>query len=278
MAVRARYTVKIRNTGLPWWWGGRLVGLAAGGAVFGWGGAAAGLVAGALLDRWLRLRWFSPRCWRRSSRSHTERLFFLATFSVAGQMAKADGRVSEREIDMARLLMAELNLTADEQRCAAATFTRGKRPGFPLVAVVSRLRRAARGRAEMLDRFVDYQLRMALVDGGTGPRQMHVLQAVGASLRLPAEEMERRIRRRRAQPPSAAKALLPRLQEAYATLEVKESASAGEIKQAYRRMISRHHPDRLEGQGVSEQELQRAAAKTHEIHRAFNEIRRTRGF
>ena len=41
-------------------------------------------------------------------RSHAQRAFFAATFSVMGHIAKADGHVSKREIEMAENIMLRM--------------------------------------------------------------------------------------------------------------------------------------------------------------------------
>src|SRR5215470_15066037 len=56
--------------------------------------------------------------------------FFRASFQVMGYLAKADGRVSEREIAAARAVMAELRLDALQVQEAIACFTTGKDPAF----------------------------------------------------------------------------------------------------------------------------------------------------
>src|SRR5882762_2286792 len=72
--------------------------------------------------------------------------FFRATFRVMGYLAKADGRVSEREIAAARGVMSELHLNPAQIRAAIACFTAGKLPAFDLGAELTGLRRACRGR------------------------------------------------------------------------------------------------------------------------------------
>ena len=42
------------------------------------------------------------------SQPRVQAVFFMATFSVMGHVAKADGRVSEDEIEIARSVMARL--------------------------------------------------------------------------------------------------------------------------------------------------------------------------
>jgi DnaJ like chaperone protein len=70
----------------------------------------------------------------------------------------------------------------------------------------------------------------------------------------------------------------PSTADAYALLGIKPQASVAEIKRAYRRLISQHHPDKLVSKGLPEDMMQVAAKKTHEIKQAYEVIRRERNF
>ena len=68
------------------------------------------------------------------------------------------------------------------------------------------------------------------------------------------------------------------LSSAYALLNVAEDASDAEIKKAYRRLLSQHHPDKLVAKGLPEEMMKMAAEKTHQIRKAYEIIREQRGF
>jgi len=65
------------------------------------------------------------------------------------------------------------------------------------------------------------------------------------------------------------------LQEAYRTLGVSETATDEEVRQAYRQMALRYHPDRVSSQGDAAR--QRAEKKFQEITEARDIIFRARG-
>ena len=65
------------------------------------------------------------------------------------------------------------------------------------------------------------------------------------------------------------------LQEAYRTLGIPETATDEEVRQAYRKMALRYHPDRVEAQG--EAARQEAEKKFREITEARDIIMRARG-
>jgi DnaJ like chaperone protein len=60
-------------------------------------------------------------------------------------------------------------------------------------------------------------------------------------------------------------------------LNVAPDASEAEIKRAYRRLISQHHPDKLVAKGLPEEMMKLATQKTHEIRQAYEMITQARG-
>lgn len=65
---------------------------------------------------------------------------------------------------------------------------------------------------------------------------------------------------------------------AYDTLGVKPSASRAEIKRAYRKLMSKHHPDKLMSRGAPEVMLNLAKEKTQTIQKAYEIISKARDF
>jgi DnaJ like chaperone protein len=212
--------------------------------------------------------------------------FFRATFRVMGYVAKADGRVSEREIAAARAVMADLRLDAAQVREAIALFTEGKRPEFDLDAELAALRAACRGRPDILRIFIEIQVRAALagnnLEGPVRPIMARIAAATRVSgLELAQIEAVLRIQRggfgqQRTGSAGAAPAGAS-LAEAYRVLEIEAAASDAEVVKAYRRQLSRHHPDKLKANGLPESMIGHAKQRTQQIIEAYELIRVRRG-
>ncbi len=67
------------------------------------------------------------------------------------------------------------------------------------------------------------------------------------------------------------------LAQCYAELEVDAAATDQEVTKAYRRQMSRHHPDKLVANGLPESMTQMAKEKTQRIQEAYEGIRAARG-
>jgi DnaJ like chaperone protein len=217
--------------------------------------------------------------------------FFRATFEVMGHVAKADGRVSEAEIAAARKVMAELRLDGVQIHAAIAYFTRGKNPDFDLESSLHEFAAACAHRPDLLRVFLEIQVRAALegVDM-QGPAKLAV-QRVAELLeisRLELAHMEAVLRIRREQfragprnggsagsqpPPKSAM----QLSAAYEILEVDAKASDEEVTKAYRRQVSKHHPDKLKANGLPDSMLEHAKQRTQQIIEAYESIKSARG-
>jgi DnaJ like chaperone protein len=203
--------------------------------------------------------------------------FFRITFRVMGYLAKSDGRVSEREIAAARTIMSELRLDAAQERIAIECFTAGKLPGFNLDNDLALLRQACAGRPDLLHFFLEIEVRAALagndLEGPVSALLVRVASQLGISrFELAHIEVALRIRRDRvAQAPRRDAA--QQLSEAYRVLESAPSANDADVIKAYRRQLSRHHPDKLKANGLPDSMIEHAKQRTQQIIEAYELIR-----
>ena len=215
--------------------------------------------------------------------------FFSATFEVMGFVAKSDGRVSEEEIAAARKVMAELRLNGAQIHAAIAHFTRGKNPDFDLESTMHEFAQACANRPDLVRVFLEVQVRASLegVDM-QGPARL-AIQRVADLLELAHMEAVLRIRREqfrtgagpRGGGSGSAGTPPPRsgmqLDAAYQILEVEAKATNEEVAKAYRRQLSKHHPDKLKANGLPDSMLEHAKQRTQQIIEAYELIKSTRG-
>jgi DnaJ like chaperone protein len=215
--------------------------------------------------------------------------FFRTTFELMGHVAKSDGRVSDAEIDAARRLMHELQLGAREINIAIACFQAGKSTAYDAELGVERLRDACGQRYDLLRAFMELQLRAALAGNGISPPARAILMRVAERLGMSGLEfayMEAALRARAAhaqqQAYGASAGSRPgtgadSLAGCYAELEIRADIPDQEVTKAYRRQMSRHHPDKLVANGLPESMAQMAKEKTQRIQEAYEGIRAARG-
>jgi DnaJ like chaperone protein len=271
-------------------WTGKVVGGTLGALIGGPIGAALGILLGHQFDEHSGNAEPNPRL-NGSAENLAEigERFFRATFRVMGYLAKADGRVSEREISAARGVMSDLRLNPQQIQAAIAYFTAGKQSDFDPAAELGSLRYACQGRPELLRVFLEIQVRAALagnnMEGPVRNLLTRVANSLGVSpLELAQIEAVLRIRtgsfhhgpgsqgysRTNGAPtgPSAAE----QLDQAYKVLEITATASKTEIVKAYRRQLSRHHPDKLKANGLPDSMIEHAKQRTQLIIEAYELI------
>ena len=233
--------------------------------------------------------------------------FLAATFQLMGYVAKADGRVSEPEIAVARAMMERLKLNPVQRQSAVDCFTEGKQAQFTVETALDRLRQVSRGQSALAQRLVVMLLNLGYADGDLHTeaqrRILAIATAVGVN-RLQFEAMHTLLRAQRwAQEqaqggPRASSAGggsyyssqgrrsgseratggVQSLSQAYALLGVKANASPEQIKLAYRRLLQRHHPDKLAAANSTPEQIIQATEKTREITAAYEWVRTARGF
>jgi len=261
-------------------WNGKIIGGALGLLVGGPWGAALGVLLGHQFDH--------AAGTGRSGAAAAARinaLFFPATFRVMGHVAKADGRVSEQEIAAARAIMHSLHLGPEQTRRAIGFYTEGKQPAFDVQRAVRELREALWPHPQLTFYFMEIQLHAAVAGNGLGERPRQRLRTIAAQLGIDVADYAQiealaRWRSGGAAPDGAAAGAATgadRLAEAYRVLEVEPSASEEQVVKAYRRQMSRHHPDKLQAKGVPESMLEHAKERTQQIRAAYELIRTQRG-
>jgi DnaJ like chaperone protein len=216
-----------------------------------------------------------------SSSGRVSEVFFRTTFELMGHVAKSDGRVSEAEIGAARGLMQDLRLGPAEIAAAIECYRAGKSAAYDADFGVEQLREACGLRYDLLTAFIELQLRAALAGNGISPPARRILARAAERLGMSGMEfarMESAVRARQAGASRGGRQSTERpLSECYAELQVNASASDAEVTKAYRRQMSRHHPDKLVANGLPESMSVWAKEKTQRIQEAYEAIRAARG-
>lgn len=235
-----------------------------------------GIVVGHIFDRMAANK-------RAPLQMDSQNIFFRVTFLIMGQLAKADGRVSEQEIEAARFIMDQMGLNDAQRKAAIQYFTEGKSPHFDCVPELEKLARVIKNRGALVQMFLEVQLSVAYADGELSFAEKSLLDKVCRILgitQMQFEYIHARIRaaneQYRYQTNNRFQTEAQEIATAYAVLGVGADVSDDELKRAYRRLMSQHHPDKLVAKGLPEEMMQIAKEKTQEIQTAYDKIRKHR--
>ncbi|MBD8476120.1 DnaJ domain-containing protein [Pseudomonas sp. CFBP 8770] len=247
-------------------WPGTVVGAAAGYALASIPGALLGVVLGQALDRHLRLQTWGELMDRLKGKSvlRDEQLLFV----LLGRVAKAEGQVLAVHIQQARREMRSLNLNEQARKRAIVAFNRGKTGGDQLRSHLLLLKHQPNSAEGMLRAC----WRMVWADGQAGTAERELVVTWGkwlgwSSARVQGLGQDYEPRHRPVTKRGGA------FEEALRLLGVSSTTEPDQIKRAYRRLLSRHHPDKLVGGGATPAQIREATDRTRELHNAYSLIR-----
>src|SRR5690606_26577839 len=110
---------------------------------------------------WLFKQAYSQQKEQRATR---QACFFRATFILLGYLAKADGRVTQSEVNYAEQVMQRMQLDQAAHKQAIAYFNQGKQQDFNLHELLSELKNRCQTTPSLLHDFIEIQLQLALAD------------------------------------------------------------------------------------------------------------------
>lgn len=265
---------------MSWW--GKLLGGAFGYMLGGPLGAMIGASFGHNFDKGLgkvATGRFDP-----GDQERVQTAFFTAVFSVMGHLAKADGKVTRDEIQLARDVMARMNLNEEMRKTAINFFNQGKRADFPFDDVIEQFRHECHRRRHLMQMFVEILLHAAYADGSVHSQERRLLDRIRQQLGFSTVEFQhlealvRNARHFGGAEGKRGEQVSPKqaLKEAYEILGVSPDSSDADVKKAYRRLMNQHHPDKLVSKGLPEEMIKLATEKTQEIKQAYELIKKQR--
>ena len=147
---------------------------------------------------------------------------------------------------------------------------------------LEQLREACGRRTTLLQIFMEILVQGALADGKMDQKEWSTLSHIAQSIRFRLSFLERIVRSAqayqefRSSTPEQPLSEQDEVARAYEILSISPDASSQELKKAYRRLISQHHPDRLIAKGLPKEMLDMAKEKTQAIRSAYEVIVKTR--
>jgi DnaJ like chaperone protein len=253
----------------------KLIGFIAGYYVFGFFGALLGLFVGSIIDRMMT---YGAGAINPLQNSLRQAVFLETVFISMGKLAKADGRVSEQEIDHVEQFMQKLGMTAEHRKQAIALFKQGADQSFDIAPTYQRFISVCGHTRHLKQVLLVYLIVLALADGEIHTTEKTLLGTIANWLGYGQDEFRQILDMVRNQTHFAGGQTSPTtaLDDAYKALGVSKESSDAEIKRAYRKLMSQYHPDKLMGQGVPEDMIAMATEQAKEIQLAYDLIKKNR--
>lgn len=219
---------------------------------------------------------FGPR-WGDEKPKATPARMLVPLFALAGALAKADGRISEAEVAEAEKWMGRLDLGKAQRKQAIAAFESGKQAAFNADAHARELAAHCIVRLDLKLMLLGALYQIAGADGSLHADAERILNRIVEQLDVPADLWQQA----RAQFDSGKDTAAPvemRVASVsdYHALGVSMSASDAEVRRAYRKLLAKHHPDKLSGSAATPGERKFAEERTRSLIAAYERIKQSR--
>ena len=188
--------------------------------------------------------------------------FELNLLSLASRVIKADGKVSQKELDYVRTYFVQ----AYGRERANATFRTFndvvKEREVSADKICAYIR--PRLRYEVRLQVVHFLFNIANADGNLAQEEVDMINRISGYLRIGQQDFD-----------SIKAMFFKSSDEAYKILEIDKDATNDEIKKAYRKMAKKYHPDKL--QHMDEAYQKGAQEKFNKVQEAYEKLQKERG-
>jgi len=141
---------------------------------------------------------------------------------------------------------------------------------------MAQFRKECHRRSTLMRMFLEIQVQAAFADHRLDAKESKVLENIASILGFQHADLVQLIQLVRGGAEAQAHPESLSTDDAYQVLGVNSDMSLTEIKKAYRKLLSQHHPDKLVSKGLPEEMIELANEKTHEIKTAWQTIQRSR--
>lgn len=208
--------------------------------------------------------------------------FLVATFSMLGKMAKADGVVSNHEVDFIdTFITKELELDPKSKNVAIEIFNRAKADQTSIYKYAQQFTEIFAHDDAMRETIYRVLFMTALADGHFHPAEKEILQQMPLYLKLrdgAYERGEAELRRRSGN--GSRSGAQPNfdgdLDQYYKILEIDKNVSDAEVKSAFRKKAQEYHPDKLASKGLPDGFTKFAKEQMQQFSEAHDLIMKSR--
>ena len=191
--------------------------------------------------------------------------FTIAVVALGAKLAKADGMVTEDEVDVLRQVF---QVPPDQERNLTRFLNIARRHAGGFEPYAQQVAGMFRDNPVVLEELLNCLFYIAKADGVVADAELTYLREVARLFGLSACAWDA-IRAAQLGTGDA---------DPYCVLGLEPDADIAEIKAAYRRLVREHHPDQVIAQGMPEEFVQVATDRLAAINTAYERVGIERGF
>lgn len=255
----------------------KLIGTVIGFYLLGFLGAIIGFFIGSGIDRNIA---YGTGGINPLSHALRQSVFIETLFLLKGKLAKADGHISQDEVDHTEQIIQQLGMSAEHRKIAIDLFKKGSSLDFDIGPQLNKFVQVCGNTNNLKQVLLVYLIVLALADGQIDSTEETMLSDIALHLGYSQEAFRQLLvmvtnqshfagTSGQATSPSA-------LEDAYKALGVSKESSDQEVKRAYRKLMSQYHPDKLMGQGLPKDMIDVATKQAQEVQVAYDLITKSR--
>ena len=231
---------------------------------FRWPGAILGFVIGSVIDNMNAGKTYNRggSIFGKTATQNIPAEFELKLLALASVVIKADGKVDQSELDYVRRYFVQ----AYGKERANTTFRlfndQIKKSGVSAVNLAQELKAYLRYESRL--QVLHFLFSVAKADGLVSESEVKQLEIIARAIGLNLNDFN-----------SIKAMFFDQPDRAYEILEVPKTATDAEIKKAYRTMVKKYHPDKL--QDMDEAYRKGAEEKFRAVQEAYERIQKERG-
>ncbi len=240
-------------------------------------GIIVGLFFGSLIDIVATQKW---RSWRyntimqKQAQAAFQKEFLGSLFFIFGRVCAADGAITPDEIKEVDYIIKDvLKLNKQDRKSAIQYFKSARQSQQSYQSQVVAYYELYRDHPEMLNNTVQMLMRIAMADGQMNEKEEEMIQRAATIFGISRDSY---VRLRASQTGTSAN--ITSLDECYQLLGCEPADSDTAIKQSYRSLVSKYHPDKIVSKDLPEEFIQLATKKMQDIQSAYETLKSQRGF
>jgi len=256
-------------------WFGKIIGATIGFFLGGPIGMITGLVFGHMYDKGQELEQSDREgsehrqyFFRNTGYNRSQMVFFVGAFSMLAKLSSADGRVTEgARRKVYEFMTNDLKLYGQSLDYARDIFDQAINQNISFENLATQFYYNFRTSPQLLTLMLDIFYRVAMEDGRLSANEERLIDFAARTFRI-SESMHESIRRNHH---------VKGASRYYAVLGLTETATEGEIKKTYRKLILEYHPDTVAAKGMADEFKEYATKRFREIQEAYENICKERG-
>ena len=239
-------------------WLGAGLGFTFGGPI----GSVLGFAVGSFIDGFSSADVENARHYRQGARNTASGDFEISLLILSSVVIKSDGNVDKRELDYVRSHFTKM-YGEERAKNAFKLFKSIIKGNVSTRQVCMQIRQNTTHASRL--QLIHFLFGIAKADGLVNEHEVQSIQTIANYLYVSNYDFE-----------SIKAMFFDSTEAAFTILEITQSATDSEVKKAYRKLVKKHHPDKL--QHLGEEHIKGAMEKFRQIQEAYEKIQKERGF